>query len=194
MKSILLSLLLSIAGSNAALNLSITAAPGEPDVRNPDGTPVSVGSRVVVGYFNDDFSIYTHSSDMDALLLAFNVIGETKTRTLFGQPGRFAEALFSDDDSACGKQAWIWITSGDSHGLFTSTKNDWRIPCSDGDPLGSYTAINSSQVDYSVFGSFNDRSLVVTPVPEPTAWALAIFGFIVGVVWVVSRRWKKGVW
>jgi hypothetical protein len=196
-----LALLALTASARAQTTVDYNAAPGLRNVTSPLGTAVPDGNEVRIGYFADGFDVAANLTSLGALEGAWTEYGSTTIRTLFGQPGRFAESQSSSNPAFDNRDIYVWILqTGDNsapsptlanvtaQGLYSSTAANWNFPAHDNAPPANLTTVTSGEVMQAFFGSIlgdaSTGSLQLAAVPEISAFPLVAAGLCLGlVVW-----------
>jgi hypothetical protein len=197
---------LSLAFADAQSTVTFSAAIGQPNVFW-QGVPVANQNEVRIGYFDSGFDISGHLNDLNAMSSAFNLYGSTEVTTILGiQEGSFTGTATKSDPATAslyeGQKIYLWIfkTANDSapaqdysnvlgYGLYSSTANTWVFPNVNGaNPTGN-GEIFTSGINQSLYGSFDETHLYLTPVPEPPTVALAVVSL--GALFLVMRRKGK---
>ncbi len=184
-----LALSLSFALAQSTVNFS--SGFNQPDVYW-DGAPVASGNQVRIGFFDSSFDVSSHLYDLPALGYAWYQFGFTTNRTLLGQPGHFAAtaSLFDPTrDVYHGQRIWMWLlkTSDNGlptadfsnvigYGLYSSSLANWVFPAYGATPPANTTSIDSSQINTSLFGTYNANHLFLAPVPEPPVTGFMALG------------------
>jgi hypothetical protein len=190
----------SLAVAHAQSTVTFTAAPGQRAVALSTGQPLDYGNYVKLGYFNTGFDVAQNTTNLLALASAWREFGFATIQDL-GGPGRFAEAKTLSDSAFDAKKIWWWVfcTRDNAipdpafanvleYGLFSSDSSAWRFPLRDAIPPSNTTMINSSEVNESPFGSFDDNYLYLAHVPEPSIASLWLAGL--GSLAFASKRRK----
>ncbi len=200
----LLSLALAQAATQAQITVNYGAYPGQRNVTvAPTGTPLADGNTVEVGYFNSTLDLSANAGNLGALLDNWHLFGSTEIVSISG-PGQFAGVSANSDSQFFGKPIAIWIfdTGGAplaadlsnvrTYGVFTDAA--WSFPKSTDNPP-FLVQISSADPGISGFhatvvGDLETGTLLLDPVPEPSALSLLSLGFGMAVLAVrrVSRR------
>lgn len=188
--------------TSAQSTVNYSAGPGQRDVMAINNTPLANGNYVSIGTFNTGFNVANFSRDLMALDAAWNEFGFTTIRTIFSQPGSFADNDSSTSSAFDNQQLWLWIfqttdnaapnstySNVAGYGLFTSSSGNWLIPPQGSAPPNNTTSINSSEVNSAAFGLFSSSHLTLQPVPEPTLVPLLLVG--AGLLYGWTRRGFK---
>jgi hypothetical protein len=186
----------------AQSTVNFTAGPQERDVTHVNTTPVPTGTEVWLGFFTSGFDVAANGLDLSALAAEWHLYGETTTRNIFGEDGRFGATVSSLDPVFDGHKAWLWVleTSDTAspqanfnnvshYGLFSSQAANWIFPAHDAIPPGDMVSLNSSEATEAVHGFLSPNHLMLTAVPEPSVFAFLALG-IVGLT--LSARLRKG--
>ncbi len=99
-----------LTASPAALTINYMAGIGEPSVLLSNGEPVPAGTPVQLGLLTPSFDPYNQS--YETIILNFETIHETTTRSIFGRDGKFAATAYWGDTSISGLKIWIAIGLG----------------------------------------------------------------------------------
>jgi hypothetical protein len=183
-----LALLLSLRAS--AMTVDATAQPGQRWLADVDGVAVPGGTSVWIGRLTGGI---TPVADVATVLNHWQSFGQTTTRTLGGQAGRFS-ASFSKEASEFGLERMFILvlrttdnatpaldgTNLTAWGLFASTSTTWRFPDNEALPPANATFITTSQVTQSWGGSVTASQLRLSaPFPTPRTaydqWASSAF-------------------
>ncbi|MBN2506771.1 MAG: hypothetical protein JXQ71_08765 [Verrucomicrobia bacterium] len=204
LNTLLLITLASALAAPAQSTINFTAGVGERDVYL-DGAPLPDGNIAEIGFFAAGFDVGANSANPFALADAWNVMGGTPIRSIFGQPGRFAGTLYSTDPLFDDQKIWLWIfkTNDDTvpaddyanvtgYGLYSSTLANWVFPAQDAPPMLNTASITSLEINQSAFGTYDDVHLYLTPVPEPSQWMLGSLG--VGALMLFAARGRDTAW
>jgi hypothetical protein len=188
------------------LVVDYNAGAGLRDVTDSAGVTLPNGNEVLIGYFNAGFDVAGNADNLSALSTAWVEFDSTTIKTIFGQPGRFADSQSSTDATFDGKKIYLWVfqTTGNSapapdnsnvtaYGLYSSTAANWTFPAHDNLPPNNATAITSGDVNQALFGVIAGDAttghLQLAPVPEPATYALTTGVICLG--WVAWRRGQK---
>jgi hypothetical protein len=196
----LILLLLHIRPALAQSTVNFTAGPGERNVAQLDTTPVPDGTEVWLGFFTTGFDVSLNAMDVSALATEWHLYGQTTTRNIFGEDGRFGATVSSLDPVFDGRKPWLWILETTDHaspqpdfsnvshyGLFSSQDANWAFPAHDATPPADMTSVNSSDVTEAVHGSFDPNHLMLIAVPEPSTFAVITLGIV---AFGLTARWR----
>jgi hypothetical protein len=204
---ILIALLMATTALAAMAQSTINygAGPGLRDVTFNVGTaPVPDGNQVQMGYFSSGFNVSANSGNIFALASAWHELDSANIQTIFGQPGRFSDSVSTTDPSFDNQKICLWIfkttdngaplgnySNVEGYGLYSSTALNWLFPVHDLLPPPNAT-ITSSEINQKYYGDFDPFHLILTPVPEPSTYAIGgvAVAFFVGSV--LRKRFKKG--
>ncbi len=183
-------------------------------IGDASGTPLAVGDKVELGYFNiNDATIQANASNLTYLNTHFTLFDSTT----IGGPGDTAGiagyfAASSPNQSTInlglsGKQIYVWAfnavsgASATQQGIFTATTSNWFFP--DDNAIPNTTSIELNQVTDNIIGGFgvgtssatgspqslfNTALIVTSPIPEPSSFALLGGLAALGVLAVRRRR------
>ena len=195
-----MALLLCSAGLNAQIFvIHFAAGPEEPHLTDATGVPIADGNLVQIGYFDDGFDVFSGSANLITMTENFNALGTTTVRSIFSQPGRFADSVSISDFNAVGSRLHLLsyktfdngapTASFDNvteFGLFTnSSSDDWLLPS--GDVWDFTTLLGTSDVLDAVHGNVSVDGLSLVAVPEPA------FGTVVMALGVLALAlWRTG--
>jgi len=202
-KLLLMPVLIGLAQASAqaqSITVNYGAGPGQRDVLYNGSSFVPDGNYVKVGFFSAGFDVAANANNVTALSGAWNELGSTTIQTLFGSPGLFGDHSSSSDPSFDAQKICLWITqtvnngaptaSFDNlmgYGIFSASTANWLFPQSTAVPPGNTTSIDSSQITEAYYGSFNGSHLMLTPVPEPSTYALLALGIAPVVIMKVRK-------
>ena len=197
----LVALLASAASVHAqSASTTYTGGPGERDVMF-GGVPVADGNYVEIGYFTPGFNVSANAGSLSALAGAWQQLDFTTTQQIFAQGGRFGATASTSSASFDNQKVALWLfkTSDNAapasgfgnvqgYGVYSSTGGNWFFPFHDAVPPGNMGTVTSSEVNTAYFGTFDANHLLLTPVPEPSIYALlALSGGLV----LVARLRKR---
>ena len=196
----LLILALSVCPGAAQSTVNYGAMLGQPNIFY-DGSLIPNGNQVRIGFFNPAFDVSAHLFDLVTMGASWNNYGDTVTRSLFNESGRFSDTDYLSAETTLfdNQPIWLWIlkTSDNSlpsvdfanvtgYGLFSSSLESWKFPPYSAMLGLDTTSVYSSEVNQALFGSFDPDHLYLAAVPEPHTGLLLVIG--TGVFWAVWRR------
>jgi hypothetical protein len=146
---------------------------GARNVVGSTGLPLTDGSEVRVGYFQDGFDPRKEGSNLTALGNAWRELSRTAVRTLFGQGGRYYGIKTYSNADFAGKTVFLWILKTrlnepvapdygnvTEYGIF-SLNSGWKLPGPETPPPANHMILSSSAVDLAIVGTMNRDSLVL---------------------------------
>lgn len=190
-------LLLSWTAMGANIQVDYSAAPGQRNVQNlPLATAIPDGNKVAVGTFAGGFDVVGNAGSISALAANWIEFDSKSTRTIGGEPGRFAESKTGDDALFNGKPIYLWIFKTETntdpasfpggpfddvrgYGLFTAPA--WIFPSGSNPAPANFIEITSDDAGITalngvVFGPVDTGALQF--VPEPGAGLLLGIGLL----------------
>jgi hypothetical protein len=200
-KLLLMPVLIGLAQASAqaqSITVNYGAGPGQRDVLYNGSSFVPDGNYVKVGFFSAGFDVAANANNLTALSGAWNELGSTTIKTLFGTPGLFGDQGSTTDPKFDAQKICLWITQTVNNGAPTASFDNllgygvfssanWLFPQSTAIPPGNTTSIDSSQVTEAYYGSFDTSHLMLTPVPEPSTYALLALGIAPVVIMKVRK-------
>jgi PEP-CTERM motif len=166
-----------------------------------NGSTVPDNNYVKVGFFNSGFDVAANAGNLTSLAGAWNELGYTMVTPVFGQPGYFGGSQSAYDPKFDAQKICMWIVQTVNnnaptpgldnllgYGVFSSTSNTWVFPHQTDTPPTNIRDIYSSDIDQAFFGSFDPNHLFLSPVPEPSTYALLGTGVA---SFIAIRRFKK---
>lgn len=158
----------------AAVTIDYTAQTGQRYVIDHRGALVASNwGEVRVGTIAAGFDFAQHSGDLLRLKEAWTQLGTSPIREVLGQSSRFsARTVVVEAAGLSGKKLYLWVvttTNGSSvsssfdnvssHGLFSSSEANWRVPSEAVLPPLNSTIVNSSQINQSFAGDLTGQYL-----------------------------------
>ncbi len=174
----------------SAMTVDATAQPGQRRVTDASGVPVPAGVAVWVGRLTDGFA---PQADLAAVRAHWQTFGETTTRSLAGEAGRFSASISRDAPEFSLQPVYFLIqqtlggaapAAGGANvtawALFTGSAAAWLFPDNDALPPGNAVTLTSSSVTLAWGGSLTAGDLrlstaLATPAQAYDAWAAATF-------------------
>jgi hypothetical protein len=179
-----------------------------------NGLAVPDGNVAKIGFFTPGFDLTANADDLPALNANWTELAFTPFRAVFSPPndGRFSDSASTANTAFDNKRISLWIfkTTDNAapvpgfgnvagYGIFSSTAANWVFPSQSGMPPLT-TSVYSSEVNQAYHAGFDadpvNGHLYLTPVPEPSAFALVglAFGALIAArkrVHARTRRTRK---
>ena len=188
---------LAVAGSLLPVALPVKATlivlAGSDIFESDQTTPVTQGSLISVGYFDDAFSDYAGLPGRDWLDITASDFTELFNSAI-NPNGTWAGT--STESAILGKQLYVWIFDAPSapttvndveYGLYSGSTAEWTAK---GDDLAMQNSLNVNGVDIALHGTaLGGGNLALAPVPEPPFITTAAGGLVV--LLMAMRRFRK---
>ena len=195
------------------LTVNYGAYPGRRDVIDSSDVPVPDGNYVAIGTFTSGFNVVANAGHLDTLYSSWLLFDSTAIKHLppFGSPtpGRFADSASVNDARFDNQPIYLWIfkTTDNSvpdfvsfdnvaeYGLFTSTASGWVFRPHDTAPPGNVMNLNSSELNWPLFGAIvaGSPGHLQLDIPEPSGGAL-LAGAALLLALVVEIRRRARMW
>ena len=169
-----------------------------------NGLAVPDGNVAKIGFFTPGFDLTANANNLSALNANWTELDFALFRAVFSpaNDGRFSDTASTANTAFDNKRISLWVfkTSDNAapavgfgnvagYGIFSSTLANWVFPSQSGTPPLT-TSVYSSEVNQAYHGAFDadpiNGHLFLTPVPEPSAFALV--GLAFGALIAARRR------